>query len=213
MNTMNDAVTPSRNLGGSPVDIRTNTQQDGHHVVIRSEFAAERRDSSRGKTDGCPVSRAVENISAPGTDYSPDLPRGSISASRNERFDVGCGSHAGEARDLFASTKQRECGDGENTETFAKLRETVCVHFDHERLARHAARRGLELRRHHAAGPAPRRPEVDQNWNWRGLKDRVESGDVRRFDRLGRWRQRRVTVAASDRAVEIRIAQAVGLAA
>src|SRR6188768_3196252 len=210
MTTMSDAVTPSRNLGGSPVDIRTNTQQDGHHVVIRSEFAAERRDSSRGKTDGCPVSRAVENISAPGTDYSLDRrSRGSISASRYERFDVGCGSHAGEARDLFASTKQCERGDGENTETFTELRETVGVHFDHERLARHAARRGLELRRHDATGPAPRRPEVDDNWNRRGLKDRVEGGDVSRFDRLGRWRQRRVTVAASDRAIEIRIAQAV----
>ena len=135
------------------------------------------------------------------------------SAPRNERFDLGRRPHAGKARDLFATAKDRECRNREDAEAFSQLRDTVGVDFDHEGAASHVPCGGLELRRHHAARTAPRRPEVDDHRDRRALNDRVKRGDVGCFNRLGGGRQRCATAPASDRAIEVRVPQAVRLAA
>src|SRR5215203_2336911 len=77
-------------------------------------------------------------------------------------FDAGGVHQAGLAGDLLAMAEQDHGRDPLDAEAAGKLLLLVSVDLGEPHPGLELARRLLELRRHHLAGPAPWCPEVDQ---------------------------------------------------
>ena len=81
----------------------------------------------------------------------------------DERLDVRRRAGAGGSRHLAALREYDERWDGPDKRALAEIGKGLGVHLHDEDTAGPARRNFLELRRHHTAGTAPRRPLVDHD--------------------------------------------------
>jgi hypothetical protein len=95
-----------------------------------------------------------------------------------------------------SATQHHKVGDRLYAEARRRLRAVLRVHFQNQCPARHFASEGMNLRRGHSAGSAPRRPEIGQNRHAR-LGDDLREGVIVDIQRFVHRRQRRFAGAAS----------------
>ena len=121
--------------------------------------------------------------------------------------DVGGGHRARLSRELATADEQRQRGNAANAEALAQCRFGLGVDLrqPHARLQLHGGL--LELRRHHPAGPTPRCPEVDQQWQAAAPGMHVEMRRIQRY-RVP-VEQRAVALAADRRLAQSRRRHAV----
>jgi hypothetical protein len=115
--------------------------------------------------------------------------------------DLRAGHCAGLARHFAAAAEQDQRGDAADAVARAQVRLGVGVHLRQAQLRFQLRGGGLEVRRHAAAGPAPRRPEVDQHGQAAGADVAVETGFVQRERLAGE--QRLVAAPAGRRLAEL----------
>ncbi len=97
-------------------------------------------------------------------------------------------------------------------ESRGQLRMLLRIHFQNQSLPRSLARQFLQLRRSHPAGPAPIRPEIDQNRNIRRIHD-LRKRRIIHLDRFTLRRKRILAGRASPSVCQVSRRNSVALSA
>jgi hypothetical protein len=113
----------------------------------------------------------------------------------DEGFDVGRRTCAGRSTGLAPTGEDRHRRNRADTKPLTELWHGVRVHLDDKEASRRASRYFDELWRHHPAGSAPGRPEIDDDGNRRTRHEPIEIG--RRADFYWHCRRRQRLLAAS----------------